>query len=322
MGQDDAISCAHEAPGTIGIAPVRDRRAQELAADGEEKMLRAVFVGYDNTLNRVVAHWLSEHTDLAGCVWIPSTTQWLTSRRGKLDFIRRRIKKRGVFKAIDEAAFHLLYQSNERTSRNTVAAYDLIHRYWDQVGGDPRMPGLQAPKINDPAVLAYIAQIKPDVIFSHCINQYFGKKLRAAAPHGVLLWHVGITPEYKGLYSPFWTMHNADFQNFGYTLLRLSDELDAGEIYVQGRLNDVDIRRDNHHLIEHKAIFASLPAVKEFLPRLESGSAVPIDRPDAVPGYYSYPGMTDYLRQRWRLRRALRKNAGTSSGAGIQATDP
>lgn len=269
-------------------------------------MLRAVFVGYDNTLNRVVEHWLSQHTDLAGCVWIPSTTQWLTSRRGKLDFIRRRIQRRGLLKALDEAAFYVLYHSNERSSQNTLAANAMIKEYWATAEKRERVPSIRSAQINDPAVLEYLHDVKPDVIFSHCIHQYFGKKLRAAAPHGVMLWHVGITPEYKGLYAPFWTMHNADFRNFGYSVFQLNDQLDSGEIFVQGTIDNVDIGNDNHHLIEHKAIFASLPPVGEFIKNLESGTAKPIRRPEAVEGYYSYPGLTDYIRQRRRVRQALR----------------
>jgi hypothetical protein len=284
-------------------------------------MLRAVFVGYDNTLNRVIEHWLSERTDLAGCIWIPSQTQWLTSRAGKLAFIRRRIERRGLLRAFDEALFYLLYHSNEVTSRNTQAANAMVNAYWEGRERGKRTPSIRNAKISDPAVLEYLREVKPDVIFSHCIDQFFTKKLRAAARHGVYLWHVGILPEYRGVYSPFWTMHNGDFENFGYSLIRLNDQLDAGDVYVQGRLTNVDIRHDNHHLIEHKAIFASLPEVEQFLPRLEDGTAAPIVRPDAVPGYYTYPGITDYIRQRWRVHRALR-NGAESHRAAVRITEP
>jgi folate-dependent phosphoribosylglycinamide formyltransferase PurN len=256
-----------------------------------------------------------------GCVWVPSQTQWLTTRQGKIDFIRKRIARRGVLKALDEALFYLLYHATEQTSPNTRACFEMLREYREQHGRLPHAPSIKSAKVNAPEVLEYLERVKPDVIFSHCINQYFGRRLRAAAPHGIMLWHVGITPEYKGVYSPFWTMHNADYQNFGYTLLRVSDELDAGEIFVQGRLNNVDIRNDNHELIEHKAIFASFPGVAEFVKRLEEGTAQPILRPDAVPGYYTYPGITDYIRQRLRVRRAL-KNGTAAMPTPAPAREP
>ncbi len=278
-------------------------------------MLRAVFVGYDNNLNRVIEHWLMQHTDLVGCVWVPSQTQWLTNRAGKVNFIKRRLRLKGPLRALDEALFYLLYHGTEAKAPSTVAAQKLIREYWTAVPQRTHARAFRSPKINDPAVHEFLAEVKPDVIFSHCINQFFGKKLRSAAPHGVMLWHVGITPEYKGVYSPFWTMHNADFNNFGYSLIRMNEELDAGEIFVQGRLTNVDIRNDNHELIEHKAIFGSFPDVARFITQLEAGTAKPIERPDAKAGYYSYPGISDYIRQRLRVHRALRNGTAPIQSA-------
>lgn len=270
-------------------------------------MLRAVFVGYDNDLNRVLAHWLAERTNLVGCVWIPSSTQWLTTRKGRLQFLKQRLKKQGVIRTIDEALFFLLYHANERTNSNTRAATKMVKDYWAKAEFAGWGPYISTPKINDPRVIKYLDRLQPDVIFSHCIHQFFGKKLRAASKHGVFLLHIGILPEYRGLYSPFWTMHNADFENFGYSLFRLTEEVDAGEVFVQGRLNNVDIAHDNHALIEYKAVFASLPGTEQFIKDMENGTARPIERPNAVPGYYSYPGLTDYIRQRIRVARAVRE---------------
>jgi methionyl-tRNA formyltransferase len=269
-------------------------------------MLRAVFIGFDNELNRVFVHWLAKHTDLVGTVWIPSQTQWLTSRKGKIDFIKRRLKKRGLVKTLDEALFYLLYHSNETTNSNTRAATAMVKDYWAVEGPKQFGPSFSTPKVNDPKAVEYVENLQPDIIISHCIHQFFGKRLRSIPRLGAYLLHIGILPEYRGLYSPFWTMHNADFDNFGYTLFRLTDGLDEGEAFVQGRLNNVDIAHDNHAIIEYKAVFASMPRIAEFLTNLKNGTAAPIERPNAEPGYYSYPGLTDYIRQRIRVARAVR----------------
>lgn len=281
-------------------------------------MLRTVFVGFDNTLNRVVAHWLAERSELVGCVWIANSAQWMRTKKGRSAFIRRRIKRVGLLRALDEAAFHVFYHATAKKSYNIRAADEMIAEYWRPIDFNVWGPFVMVTKIADPRVERYVESLKPDVIFTHCIHDFFTKRLREAAPHGAFLWHVGILPEYRGLYAPFWTMHNEDFGNFGYSLFRLSDKLDAGDIFVQGRLNNVDIRRDNHHLIEHKAIFASLPGVEKFLKDLEDGTARPIDRSDAKQSYYSYPGITDYIRQRWRVRKALRDGSALRAGTTTQ----
>ncbi len=267
-------------------------------------MLRAIFIGYDNRLNHCVAKRIAQESSLVGTVWLTADARWHRSWRGRRDFLLKRLRRRGLFKALDEMAYYTFHHATDKRSPNTREANRLVEDYWNALGDDAAVTGstLGAVDVNDSAVLAYVAALQPDVIFAHCLNQFFGKPLRSSAKHGIFMWHVGITPEYKGLYSPFWTMYNRDFNNFGYSLIHLTNDLDGGAVYAQGRIANVDVRRDNHVLIEHKAILASLGDLGPFLKELEAGRARPIDRPDAVEGYYSYPGLTDYIVQRWRVR--------------------
>jgi len=267
-------------------------------------LLRTMFIGYDNRLNHCVARTLAKESELVGNVWLTAGARWHKSWRGRRDFLIKRLKRRGALKALDEMAYYVFHHTTDKSSRNTRESTRLVDAYWDSFEGpQDSWPSLGVTNVNDAAVLAFVAQHKPDVIFAHCLNQFFGKRLRHATRHGIFMWHVGITPEYKGLYSPFWTLYNGDFRNFGYSLIHLNDDLDAGAVYAQGRIDNVDWRRDNHILIEHKAILASLRDLGIFLHALERDEAKPIVRPNAVEGYYSYPGITDYIVQRWRVRR-------------------
>jgi Formyl transferase len=271
-------------------------------------VLRTIFIGYDNRLNHCVARRISQESALVGTVWLTADARWHRSWRGRREFLLKRLRRRGLLKAIDEMAYYAFHHATDKRSHNTREANRLVDAYWSALDRDVADSGtsIGAANVNDPAVLEYVAKLKPDVIFAHCLNQFFGKLIRNVAPHGIFMWHVGITPEYKGLYSPFWTMYNRDFDNFGYSLIQLTDDLDGGAVYAQGRIHNVDVRRDNHVLIEHKAILASLNDLGQFLNAIERGSARPIVRPDAVEGYYSYPGLTDYIVQRWRVRRLAR----------------
>ena len=243
------------------------------------KMLRSVFVGYDSPLGRVVAHWLSQHTILGGCLWIPPSERWFKSWRGRLEFARRRIRRRGLLKACDEAAFRLHYSIAARLSKNDRVSKELIAAYWREN--------------------------------KRGIHQYFGAELRSVSTRGTYLWHTGIMPQYRGLYSPFWAIHNLDFSNIGYSLFRVNDVIDGGEVFVQGRICDVDVLRDNHTYIAHKLMFASFQNVARFICDLERGTPQPLEKAGAASRYYSYPGISDYFRQRRRIRRFLRQHNGT-----------
>lgn len=279
-------------------------------------MLRTVFIGYDGGLNRAVVDWLARESELCGCVWIPNDARWHRTWQGRRDFLGKRLRKRGLLKTIDEIAYYVFHHATDKNSASTLAAARLVEDF--RAAHPARAhstPEIFAENVNAPEVRAFLAACAPDVILAHCINQYFGRRLRACAPRGFFMWHAGITPEYKGLYSPFWTLYHGDFENFGYTLLRVSDELDAGEVWVQDRIRDVDVRRDNHVLIEHKVMLASLPKVGTFLRELEAGVARPIDRSDAVAGYYSYPGLSDYLVARRRIRSSTTRSSNAPKRA-------
>ena len=137
-----------------------------------------------------------------------------------------------------------------------------------------------------------------------CVSDRFSARVRSIPRLGTFLWHEGMTPDYRGLYSPFWAIHELDLDALGCTLLRMDDRLDGGEAFVRSGVRGVDPFRDHHVSIGHKAIWDSLPAVEALLGRLESGEARPLPPRTARDRYFSYPGLSDYVRQRVRLRRA------------------
>jgi len=269
-------------------------------------MLKTVFIGSKNEFDKMLVHWLAQRTELVGVVWIRSTA-WRRSWRGRLEFARTRIRRYGPRKAIDEALFHLYYHrfvgpaDYARLQRVVIGPYEARHgpTAWK---GRP----IFAEDVTAPEVLTYLRERQPDVALAMCVNSYFGRALRKIPRHGIFLWHEGITPEYKGLYSPFWAVHNLDFQQIGYTLLRMDDGYDTGEVFAQGPALGIDPWRHGAPYIGHKAVADSLPAVESFLGDLEAGLARPIDRADARPHAYTYPGISDLLRQRLRLRGATR----------------
>jgi methionyl-tRNA formyltransferase len=233
-----------------------------------------------------------------------------------VEFARKRARRHGVLKAADEAAFYLVFHKLLKRSDDDELRARVIERYTSN-GGKPQWRGdaITASDVNAPEVLAFLREREPDLALAMCITNYFDAEVRSIPRHGIFLWHEGFTPEYKGLYSPFWAAHNLDFDRIGYTLLRMSDEFDAGEVFVQGPAREVDPRRHGHLYMGHKAIWDSLPEVERFLAELERGEARPISRDGATPGMYTYPGLSDLVRQRVRLRRArLPRDASSAAG--------
>ncbi|HET8924028.1 MAG TPA: hypothetical protein VFN26_13650 [Candidatus Acidoferrum sp.] len=271
-------------------------------------MLRCVFVGSPNRFTMLLTHWLSMHTDLRGVIRT-SSAYWFRSLKGRLQFARKRLKRVGFLKTCDEALYYLLvHRKFLYSSANTEAQTRLIDFYVSNYGlPDWHGDSISTDNINSPAVLQFVSERQPDLIMSMCLNDYFGRNLREIPRLGCFLWHEGITPEYKGHYSPFWAIHNLDLNMLGYTVLRMNHRYDEGEVFLQGPAVGVNPVADSPHYIGHKAVLDSLPAVGEFFGKLEKGSAVPLSTANRRPATYTYPGLSDGMRFAVRLKRL---NAG------------
>jgi hypothetical protein len=278
-------------------------------------MLRTVLIGpREFDFAQVLAHWLANRSNLVGAVWTDATA-WQSSWTSRVQFVQRRLKRYGPIKVLDEAMMFAWYRAFG-LSRDVRNLQDRItNPYWARHGSQ-RWTGdaIATDDVNAPAVLQFLSSHQPDAIFSVCILNYFGQDIRGIPRLGIFLWHDGITPEYRGVYSPFWAIHNLDWANVGCSLLRINATLDGGDVYVQSSASEVDYRRQGHAYIGHKAIADSLPGVERLLRELEQGTARPLDRSTSIPCYYTYPGFSDLIRQRWRL--AVHESRRRASSAG------
>jgi len=92
----------------------------------------------------------------------------------------------------------------------------------------------EVDNVNDPALLNHIRSLAPDLILSVLALQRFGPELLCLPRIGCLNIHLGSIPEYRGLYSSFWSRYNGDAE-FGVTVHFMNGKLDAGPIVRERR---------------------------------------------------------------------------------------
>lgn len=269
--------------------------------------MKSVFIGSKNEFDEIIVDWISRHTELTGVVWSDSAV-WRKTWKGRFNYGMKRAKKYGLLKVINELLLFFYVKKKIAVKGLGSLKREIIRPYWKNSGrkfSDLKFKSISSDNVNKKEVLDFLNEVKPDIIFAMCVNDFFGKKIRAIPKYGVFLWHEGLTPEYKGLYSPFWTLYNGEYDKLAYTFLRMSDEIDGGEVFVQGFAKDIDLRKHNYSFIGHKAIYDSLPEVAEFLTQLKKGIQKRIDRSKSNSGYYTYPGITQYLKMEKKLKKYL-----------------
>jgi len=265
-------------------------------------MLRCVFVGSQNRFTELIVHWLSNHTDLVGAVWT-SSAEWAKTFSKTIEFAKRRVSHFGLAKTFNEIGYYCLSRKILRDHGEPFQTR--LYEDYVRVYGQPFWSGdfIRTHNINSPDVVRFVRDRFPDVIMSMCINEFFKREIRETPRLGSFLWHEGIVPEYKGLYSAFWAIHNREPEMLGYSVLRMNGRYDEGEIYLQGRATGINTKRDSTVYIGHKAILDSLPRVAILLDELESGTAKPVAIEGRMSGTYTYPGLTDWIRMKFRNRK-------------------
>jgi hypothetical protein len=263
-------------------------------------MLKTAFIGNENFFDHMICEWLSEHTDLSLIVWT-NDLSWAggTGIDRKKKVLRRfvnRSRRRGSLRTLDELLYYVVYRRffQRQEVSQVLCAVNSTERH-------PQKPLTEIKQVRPNNIKSselqhLVESLELDAIFAVCIDVYLPEKIINAPKHGAFLWHEGITPEYRGVYSPFWALVKKDYDNLGFTLLKMNSKLDAGEVFVQGKVEDVDLTKDWHSYIGHKAIIDSLPKVKQFLVQLERNQHRPVSRENAIDGYYSYPTASALLK--------------------------
>jgi hypothetical protein len=256
-------------------------------------------------------------------VWT-SSADWGKTLSGQVLFAKKRLSRFGVLKTVDEILYYLLAK-NVLKPAGRLCQERLWNAYVREYGwSEWKGSSIRTGDVNSNEALRFVRESSPDLIMSMCINEFFRMEIRQIPRLGAFLWHEGIVPEYKGLYSPFWAIHNREPEMLGYTVLRMNDRYDEGEVFLQGKVTGVDFQVDSPVYIGHKAILDSLPEVARMFWELENGIALPISTEGRESGRYTYPGLSDWIRFRIGLRSVSEKvsvkdtdalSTGTSQGA-------
>src|SRR5437899_12941276 len=96
------------------------------------------------------------------------------------------------------------------------------------------------------------------------------EKIFTIPPLGMLVFHPGLTPEYRGSHSAFWATYNREFWGIGWSLLRINAGIDTGMLLEQDTTR-LDPFTETHVVMQHRAHVAGINKVVETLRRLAAG---------------------------------------------------
>ena len=164
---------------------------------------------------------------------------------------------------------------------------------WFEKEGRKALPYLDRPEHIEVENVNYYDFTDDDLIIGFGSSFIFGKTLRKLK-NGFLNLHTGLLPEYRGVKSEFWVLHNRDFDNAGWTLHYMVTKLDAGDIVIRRKTAVTD---ENPAGLRAKIITEAVPVIAEFIGKVRRDGISSIERtPQSDGTYYTTPTRAEWKR--------------------------
>lgn len=259
----------------------------------ESKRLSLVFIGQQNFYTDYLVDWMNTFVDVRGVIWTAANRN---TRAARFEQFRKRIKRGGFVRAMSELFYFV--GSKFKFGEDEASLRKLIReeRAREQVPVSS-MPAIHVPNLRAPEVLKFLDQVKPDVLFTQCINELIPKNVYTYPPQGCYVFHEGVVPQYRGKFCTHWAVLNGDFDLIGASVIKVEAGLDAGPVAFIEHVRPQTLGR-GHQWLEHEVLFLALPRLKQWLEDLAAGRATLTPQTEKYP-LYSYP-LFSHL---WRVGR-------------------
>ena len=145
------------------------------------------------------------------------------------------------------------------------------------------VPVLAPPSVNAPEMVAEIARLAPDFLFSFYFREIIGPEVLRSARRGALNLHGSLLPRYRGRCPVNWVLINGERET-GVTLHYMEVRPDRGDVAAQ---RPVPIADDDTALsLNRKLGEAARTLLRETYPLLVAGTAPRIPQDDARATYF------------------------------------
>ncbi len=250
------------------------------------KNLKVVLFTSSGSFGSATLSYLKENYTVVGVVLdIPK-------KGSGLRLIKRRIKRLGVIKVFLQLLFMkgivpLLRLESKKRQSEILSGLNLnsLNEFKNI---------LRADTINDPNVIDFVNELKPDVVMVNGTGIIHKKIINGIEPP-LLNMHAGITPKYRGVHGGYWALANKDLDNCGVTVHFIDAGIDTGGIISQ---KNIEIeKRDNYITYPLLQLLKGFECMDEAFNQINNGKLTPIKNGLESKLYY-HPTIIDYFHNR------------------------
>lgn len=172
-----------------------------------------------------------------------------------------------------------------------------------ELAAEDGAPLLSIRRLNDPATVDALADLRPDAICVACFTRRLPLALLAVPPLGCLNAHPSLLPAHRGPDPLFWTFHAGETTT-GVTIHRMNEQFDAGPILIQRQVALAE--GESEASLETRLAALAGELMASSLAGLASGSLIPTPQDEARATAEPWPTADDFLipAAQWSAQRA------------------
>ena len=210
-------------------------------------------------------------------------------------FLKIAIKKYGIVKVFLQIVQRLFYKIFNAKKDAQIFAELYQPEEINSILKNHSFPIHHTEDYQNPETVAWLETLKPDIFVVHT-GYWVGKKVRKIVQEKCLGGHPGITPDYRGVHSPFWAAYNDEFEKIGYSVFWIDSGVDTGDILFQGKTEIA--KNDSYFTLSWKGMIEIAKNHAKIIKKIESGEPLNERKVGEVTEAtnYTHPTIFEYLK--------------------------
>lgn len=247
---------------------------------------KIVLLGREDSQTAILYNSLQSEFLIAGVI--------VEEGESRLKFVKRRVKRLGLSKALGQIAFRLIVVPwLKATSRHRVE--EIIQQFALDASALPAKKLIRVSSVNSDETIQLLLELQPSVVVVSGTRIIAARVLNCVAAVFINM-HAGITPMYRGVHGGYWALVKHDVDACGVTVHEVDTGVDTGRILGQTRITPNET--DTFATYGFLQLAAGLPLLKKAIRDACEGQLQPVAAPAGQSRLWTHPTLGEYIYHR------------------------
>lgn len=212
---------------------------------------------------------------------------------GTMTFLKKRIRKLGLWKVIGQILFQLIIV-NILDITASKRKREICKQFSINNGPLPAEKIKRVHSVNDDSCLQLLKNIDPQLVVVNG-TRIISKRVLEGVGARFINAHAGITPKYRGVHGAYWALLNNDEKNCGVTIHLVDEGIDTGGVIAQKTITAGP--KDNFVTYPLLQLAEGIPFLKKAITDILDDRLITVKGTDES-GLWYHPGIGGYLYNR------------------------